>query len=535
MQCRPGPTIQIGALIRTAGTSDTDDGADALPAAAADEPPDEASRAVTLQRILLHALTPHAGCAAEVGSCGAGGRRGQPDAVDSTGASITGSARRFIACHMLHDALLAAAKRGAGACGKGSAGSVADVGPEEVAALLVEHRAALEARGGVLSEIVDAGVTWRALRQCPSRVYLASQVSQFVSAAPVSECCTLTAIAPPTSPAQTARPRPWTRRAHTPLRGACSWTAPWARVARACWAGWWRRRTASARTQTRRRCASRPRASAQFQAAQQHQAARPMLCVAGCRHGPPGPWHAAGSTLPLPRCGPRRSSASAARQRWTRAFWACTRCSSASPPRCRCAGRQGHGSVLRCKRPFLEVPPGYQAERGPRTPDSAQLLNMQSFCHLCPSSQDDGVSVREAAVELLAKHIVSDPGLAEDYFEVLVEASRVRPAGGVVVMGLLAGRSSRPRSTAAGRVAASDLGTKAPAFSCFLPCSRTMACRCASARCARCGSAVCGALASPARRTQWSPSCSGEQGAHAKRMGPAKGASSSTLVVACCA
>lgn len=36
------------------------------------------------------------------------------------------------------------------------------------------------------------------------------------------------------------------------------------------------------------------------------------------------------------------------------------------------------------------------------------------------------MSVREAAVELLAKHIVSDPGLAEDYFEVLVEASRVR-------------------------------------------------------------------------------------------------------------
>jgi hypothetical protein len=35
------------------------------------------------------------------------------------------------------------------------------------------------------------------------------------------------------------------------------------------------------------------------------------------------------------------------------------------------------------------------------------------------------VSVREAAVELLAKHIVSDPALAEDYFEVLAEASRV--------------------------------------------------------------------------------------------------------------
>jgi hypothetical protein len=42
-----------------------------------------------------------------------------------------------------------------------------------------------------------------------------------------------------------------------------------------------------------------------------------------------------------------------------------------------------------------------------------------------PRLQDDGVSVREAAVELLAKHIVSDPGLAEDYFEVLREASAV--------------------------------------------------------------------------------------------------------------
>jgi hypothetical protein len=38
------------------------------------------------------------------------------------------------------------------------------------------------------------------------------------------------------------------------------------------------------------------------------------------------------------------------------------------------------------------------------------------------------VSVREAAVELLARHIVSDPALAEDYFEVLAEASRVRGA-----------------------------------------------------------------------------------------------------------
>lgn len=36
------------------------------------------------------------------------------------------------------------------------------------------------------------------------------------------------------------------------------------------------------------------------------------------------------------------------------------------------------------------------------------------------------MSVREAAVELLAKHIVSDPALAEDYFEVLAEASKVR-------------------------------------------------------------------------------------------------------------
>lgn len=40
-------------------------------------------------------------------------------------------------------------------------------------------------------------------------------------------------------------------------------------------------------------------------------------------------------------------------------------------------------------------------------------------------TKDDGVSVREAAVELLAKHIVSSPALAEDYFEVLAEASRV--------------------------------------------------------------------------------------------------------------
>jgi hypothetical protein len=49
----------------------------------------------------------------------------------------------------------------------------------------------------------------------------------------------------------------------------------------------------------------------------------------------------------------------------------------------------------------------------------------------CPDTalQDDGVSVREAAVELLAKHIVADPGLAEDYFEVLREASAVSGAG----------------------------------------------------------------------------------------------------------
>jgi hypothetical protein len=40
--------------------------------------------------------------------------------------------------------------------------------------------------------------------------------------------------------------------------------------------------------------------------------------------------------------------------------------------------------------------------------------------------KDDGVSVREAAVELLAKHITTDPALAEDYFEVLAEASTVR-------------------------------------------------------------------------------------------------------------
>lgn len=163
VQCCPDLNVSCwsGALIRTAGTSDTDDGAEALPAAAADEPPDPASRSATLQRILLHALTPHAGCAAEVGSCGirAGDGTGQSDVVESTGASITGSARRFIACHMLHDALLAAAKRGAGDRPKGSAGSVADVGPEEVAALLVEHRAALDARGGVLSEIVNAGGT----------------------------------------------------------------------------------------------------------------------------------------------------------------------------------------------------------------------------------------------------------------------------------------------------------------------------------------------------------------------------------------
>ncbi|KAI8475824.1 MAG: hypothetical protein J3K34DRAFT_517001 [Monoraphidium minutum] len=37
--------------------------------------------------------------------------------------------------------------------------------------------------------------------------------------------------------------------------------------------------------------------------------------------------------------------------------------------------------------------------------------------------QDDSVSVREAAVELLARHITADPGLAEDYFDVLAEAS----------------------------------------------------------------------------------------------------------------
>ena len=38
--------------------------------------------------------------------------------------------------------------------------------------------------------------------------------------------------------------------------------------------------------------------------------------------------------------------------------------------------------------------------------------------------QDDGVSVREAAVELLARHIIADPALAEDYFDALAEASQ---------------------------------------------------------------------------------------------------------------
>lgn len=47
-----------------------------------------------------------------------------------------------------------------------------------------------------------------------------------------------------------------------------------------------------------------------------------------------------------------------------------------------------------------------------------------------PPRQDDGVSVREAAVELLAKHITSDPALADDYFGVIVEASTVGGAGG---------------------------------------------------------------------------------------------------------
>lgn len=39
---------------------------------------------------------------------------------------------------------------------------------------------------------------------------------------------------------------------------------------------------------------------------------------------------------------------------------------------------------------------------------------------------DDSVAVREAALELLAKLIHSNPPLAGEYFDVLVEASHVR-------------------------------------------------------------------------------------------------------------
>jgi hypothetical protein len=88
---------------------------------------------------------------------GAWGRRGGGGAEEDDGEEGAGGARRFWACQMLHDALqqaaraAAAAGGGRGRKGSGSAGGGAgDVAPEEVSALLVAHRAMLDARGGGL-------------------------------------------------------------------------------------------------------------------------------------------------------------------------------------------------------------------------------------------------------------------------------------------------------------------------------------------------------------------------------------------------
>ena len=58
------------------------------------------------------------------------------------------------------------------------------------------------------------------------------------------------------------------------------------------------------------------------------------------------------------------------------------------------------------------------------TPNCASLCNLKAKPHLLFATQDDSVSVREAAVDLLGKHISARQDLALVYFDILASATR---------------------------------------------------------------------------------------------------------------
>ena len=87
-----------------------------------------------------------------MGSWGRLGPGGE-DEGEEDGGGVAG-ARRFWACQMLHDALQQAARTAGGRSG----GGAGDVPADEAVALLVAHRAMLNARGGgLLADLCSQG------------------------------------------------------------------------------------------------------------------------------------------------------------------------------------------------------------------------------------------------------------------------------------------------------------------------------------------------------------------------------------------